>query len=39
MQYVVGLKLPSVIRIDKLATLEKEMVEVVMGEIDDKLKN
>jgi len=34
-----GLKLPSVIRIHKLATLEKNMVEIVMGEIDDVLKN
>jgi mRNA interferase MazF len=35
----VGLKLPSVIRVHKLATLEKSMVEIVMGEIDDTLKN
>jgi mRNA interferase MazF len=35
----VGLKLPSVIRVHKLATLEKSMVEIVMGEIDDSLKN
>ncbi len=35
----VGLKLPSVIRVHKLATLEKNMVETVMGEIDDELKN
>lgn len=33
-----GLKLPSVIRVHKLATLEKNMVEIVMGEIDDSLK-
>lgn len=28
-----GLKLPSVIRVHKMATLEKNMVEVVMGKI------
>ena len=33
-----GLKLPSVIRVHKLATLEKNMVEIVMGEIEDSLK-
>ena len=33
-----GLKLPSVIRLHKLATLEKEMVEMVMGKIDNSLK-
>jgi len=33
-----GLKLPSVIRVHKLATLEKDMVELVMGEIDNSLK-
>ena len=33
-----GLKLPSVIRIHKLATLEKEIVELVMGKIDNSLK-
>jgi mRNA interferase MazF len=33
-----GLKLPSVIRIHKIATLEKEMVESVMGKIDDSIK-
>jgi mRNA interferase MazF len=33
-----GLKLPSVIRVHKLATLEKNMVEIVMGEIDDSVK-
>jgi mRNA interferase MazF len=33
-----GLKLPSVIRIHKIATLEKEMTEVVIGHIDDSLK-
>ena len=35
----VGLKLPSVIRVHKLATLEKNMVEIVMGVIDDTLKD
>jgi mRNA interferase MazF len=29
-----GLKLPSVIRVHKLATLKKSMVELVMGKID-----
>lgn len=33
-----GLKLPSVIRVHKLATLEKDMVEVVMGQIDNSIK-
>jgi mRNA interferase MazF len=33
-----GLKLPSVIRIHKIATLEKEMAEVIMGHLDDSLK-
>ena len=33
-----GLKLPSVIRVHKLATLEKDMVEVVVGKIDNSLK-
>jgi mRNA interferase MazF len=33
-----GLKLPSVIRVHKLATLEKDMVESVLGKIDDSLK-
>ena len=33
-----GLKLPSVIRIHKIAALEKEMVEIVMGKIDDSIK-
>lgn len=31
-----GLKLPSVIRVHKLATLEKEMVEIIMGNIDEQ---
>ena len=29
-----GLKLPSVVRVHKMATLEKDMVEMVMGQID-----
>jgi mRNA interferase MazF len=33
-----GLKLPSVIRTHKIATLEKDMIEVVMGQIDDSIK-
>ena len=33
-----GLRLPSVIRVHKLATLEKDMVELVMGKIDNSLK-
>jgi mRNA interferase MazF len=34
-----GLKLPSVIRIHKLATLEKDMIEIIMGQIDEETKN
>ena len=34
-----GLKLPSVIRVHKIATLEKDIVEIVMGKIDDSLKS
>jgi mRNA interferase MazF len=30
-----GLKLPSVIRVHKMATLEKDMVETIMGQIDE----
>jgi len=30
-----GLKLPSVVRVHKMATLEKEMVESIMGQIDE----
>jgi mRNA interferase MazF len=30
-----GLKLPSVIRVHKMATLEKNMVESIMGNIDE----
>ena len=33
-----GLKLPSVIRVHKIATLEKNMVELIMGKIDESLK-
>ncbi|MBN1927723.1 MAG: type II toxin-antitoxin system PemK/MazF family toxin [Prolixibacteraceae bacterium] len=33
-----GLKLPSVIRIHKLATLEKEIVELVIGKVDASIK-
>ncbi len=33
-----GLKLPSVVRMHKIATLEKEMVERVMGRADKTLK-
>jgi mRNA interferase MazF len=33
-----GLRLPSVIRVHKLATLEKEMVELIMGQIDNRTK-
>jgi mRNA interferase MazF len=34
-----GLKLPSVIRVHKLATLDKEIVEATMGQIDDSIKD
>lgn len=34
-----GLKLPSVIRVHKLATLERDMVEMILGEIDTETKN
>jgi mRNA interferase MazF len=33
-----GLKLPSVIRVHKLAALEKDLVEATMGKIDDPTK-
>lgn len=33
-----GLRLPSAIRVHKLATLEKNMVELVMGKIDNSIK-
>ena len=29
-----GLKLPSVVRLHKIATLEKDMIETLMGQID-----
>lgn len=32
-----GLKLPSVVRVHKIATLEKDMVEIVMGKIEKNL--
>jgi len=34
-----GLKLPSVIRVYKIATLNKNMVEMLMGRIDNDLKH
>lgn len=33
-----GLKLPSVVRIHKIATFEKDMIETVMGKIDNSTK-
>jgi len=33
-----GLKLPSVIRVHKIATLEKKLVEFVMGQVDNLIK-
>jgi mRNA interferase MazF len=30
-----GLKLPSVIRVHKMATLEKDMIETIIGQIDE----
>lgn|SRR4030042_405624 len=33
-----GLKLPSVIRVHKIATLEKGMVDSILGKIDESLK-
>lgn len=33
-----GLKLPSVIRVHKIATLEKNLVELKMGQIENELK-
>lgn len=33
-----GLKLPSVIRLHKIATLEKEMIETILGKIDTHLQ-
>lgn len=34
-----GLKLPSVVRVHKMATLEKDMMETTMGYIDDLTLN
>ncbi len=34
-----GLKLPSVIRVHKIATLSEEMVEIVLGQIDNDAKS
>ena len=34
-----GLKLPSVIRVHKLATLEIDLVEAIMGQINDQTKD
>ncbi len=33
-----GLKLPSVIRVHKLATLDKDLVDAVLGKIDNETK-
>jgi len=33
-----GLRLPSVIRVQKLATLEKSMIQMVLGQIDEPEK-
>lgn len=33
-----GLKLPSVLRVHKLATLEKSLIETKMGNIDNSIK-
>jgi len=30
-----GLKLPSVVRVHKMATFEKDMIETIMGQIDN----
>ena len=32
-----GLKLPSVVRVHKMATLEKDMIESIMGQIDEPI--
>jgi mRNA interferase MazF len=34
-----GLKLPSVIRVHKLATLDKDMIERIMGKTNANIKN
>jgi mRNA interferase MazF len=33
-----GLKLPSVVRIHKIATLDKSLVELIMGKLDEQSK-
>ncbi len=33
-----GLKLPSVVRVHKIATLEKDMVELLMGKVNKSIK-
>jgi len=32
-----GLKLPSVVRVHKMATLEKDMIVTIMGQIDENM--
>ena len=32
-----GLKLPSVVRVHKMATLEKNMIETIMGHVDETI--
>ena len=32
-----GLKLPSVVRVHKMATLEKDMVETIMGKVNETI--
>jgi len=32
-----GLKLPSVVRVHKMATLEKDMIETIMGQVDETI--
>ena len=34
-----GLKLPSVVRVHKMATLETDMIETIMGQIEDPILN
>jgi len=34
-----GLKLPSIIRVHKMATLEKNMADLIMGKINSKVKS
>jgi len=34
-----GLKLPSIIRVHKMATLEKDMVVTIMGQVDEIVLN